>query len=200
MLFESIMSSECYALVILPMLIFVARILDVTIGTIRIVFISKGHKILSPLLGFFEVLIWVLAISKIFEHLNNFAYYLAYAGGFAVGNYVGLLIEEKIAIGKVVIRIITRKSANSLINALHDESFGVTIVPAQGMEDNVHIIYTVLKRHDIDKVINMIKKYNPRSFYSIEDVRHVSQGIFPIEPLTPTRVSLNRIKRWRKGK
>lgn len=200
MLIESIFSPEIYSLVILPVLIFIARILDVTIGTVRIVFISKGHKILSPLLGFFEVLIWVLAIAKIFEHMDNFIYYLAYAGGFAVGNYMGLLIEEKIALGKVVIRIITRKSANSLINSLYDEGFGVTVVPAHGVEDNVHVIYTVVKRQDINKVHHLVERYNPKSFYSIEDVRHVSQGVFPVKPLLPDRISMNGIKRFRKSK
>ncbi|GAE87820.1 hypothetical protein JCM21531_1220 [Acetivibrio straminisolvens JCM 21531] len=81
------------------MLIFFSRIIDVTIGTIRIIFVSRGKKYLAPVLGFFEVLVWIVAISQVMQNLNNFACYFAYAAGFATGTFVGIIIEEKLAIG-----------------------------------------------------------------------------------------------------
>ena len=91
--------------VILPALIFVSRIFDVSFGTLRIIFVSRGKRSIAPFLGFFEVLIWLLAISQIMQNLNNFACYIAYAGGFAMGNYIGMRIEEKLAMGTMIIRV-----------------------------------------------------------------------------------------------
>ena len=100
---------DLYTYLLLPLLIFCARIIDVSIGTLRIIFVSKGKRNIAPLLGFFEVLVWILAISEIMQNLNNWVCYVAYAAGFAAGNYVGMIIEEKLAIGILIIRIIIIK-------------------------------------------------------------------------------------------
>ena len=92
-------SPEVWKWVILPLLIFCARITDVSIGTVRIVFIAKGMRLWAPVLGFFEVLIWLVAISQIIKNLTNPVTFVAFASGFAMGNYVGLLIEHKLAMG-----------------------------------------------------------------------------------------------------
>ena len=115
MLADNFFDTSFFTYFLLPFLIFVSRILDVTIGTIRIVMVAKGQKFWAPLLGFFEVFIWLLAISRIFENLDNWACYFAYAAGFAAGNYIGLIIEERLAMGIVKIQIITRRSAIELI-------------------------------------------------------------------------------------
>ena len=94
---------------VLPIMIFLARIIDQTVGTLRLIFVSKGFKFLAPLLGFFESIIWLIAISQIIQNLDNIACFIAYGLGFAVGNYVGIWLEEKISIGTVVVRIIPRK-------------------------------------------------------------------------------------------
>ena len=112
--------------VIVPLLIFLARVSDVTLGTIRIVFVSKGFKLLAPILGFFEVFIWLLAMSKVIQNLDYWLYYVAYSAGFAVGNYVGLSIEERLALGYINLRIITMDSPEKLISRLSGEGFGVT--------------------------------------------------------------------------
>ena len=113
---SSFFQSEMYMYFVLPFLIFLARICDVTIGTIRIILVSKGRKNMAPFLGFFEVFIWILAISRIMQNLNNPICYIAYAGGFAAGNYIGMMVEEKIALGVILIRIITHKEATYLSN------------------------------------------------------------------------------------
>ena len=129
--------SDTYTYLVLPLLIFFARITDVTLDTIRIIFISKGKKLLAPLLGFVEIFIWLMAITRIFENLDNWTCYLAYAAGFATGNYVGIVLEEKIALGVELIRIITRRDPGNLINSLRDRGFGITYINAQGSQGEV---------------------------------------------------------------
>jgi len=118
---ESFISSEIFKWIVMPLLIFTARILDVSLGTVRIVFVSRGLKYLAPLVGFFEVIIWLLAIRVIIQNLNNVACYIAYGAGFAMGTFIGLQIEKKIAIGNSLIRIITKKDATELIEHLKEK-------------------------------------------------------------------------------
>jgi len=190
-LLNSFYEGETFTYVVLPLLIFVARICDVSIGTIRIVMVAKGQKIIAPILGFFEVLIWLLAISRIFENLDNWVCYLAYGAGFATGNYIGMYIEEKLAMGIIKIQIITRKPADTLIEKLHAAGYGITHHDAAGGTENVSIIYSIIKRTELPKIAELIKTYNPKAFYSIEDVKYVSSGIFSEKV---------EAKRWRIGK
>ena len=159
---------------LLPFLIFLARIIDVTLDTLRIVFVSRGNKIVAPILGFFEILIWLMAITRIMENLDNFTTYIAYALGFAVGNYVGLWVEERLAIGIQLIRVITAKDASVLIDKLREKGFGATAVPAEGRDGLVHVIFLIARRQVIQQVITIVNEFNPRAFYSIEDVRSVN--------------------------
>lgn len=187
-----------YAWIILPFLIFFARVCDVSLGTIRIIFISKGIKYLAPLIGFFEILIWLLAIGQIMQNLTNIYYYVFYAAGFATGNLVGIILEEKLSIGTVAIRIITRKNADGLILALRKKHISITIVDAQGAKGPVKLLFSIVKRQNVKKVINTVKKYNPNAFYSIEDIRQVSKDLPPYKKqgsfFTDFRIN------WRKGK
>ena len=198
--FMAIFDSEIFTFILLPALIFLARICDVTIGTMRIIFVSKGAKVIAPLLGFFEVLIWLIAIGKVMQNLDNWLCYVAYAGGFGAGNFVGIHIEEKLAMGTFVLRVITRKDATELINNLRSEGHGATSVPAEGNSGGVNVIYSVIKRSDIDEVIAIIKRFNPKAFYSIEDVRFVSEGIFRRKKAPGFHNFLNMFNHWRKGK
>jgi len=159
-------------------LIFLARICDVTLGTMRIVFISRGHKLLAPLVGFFEVLIWLFAFRQLMQNLTAIGYYVTFAAGFATGTYVGLTLEDKMAVGTRIIRVITRTNASELIRALRDAGHGVTTVDAHGSEGPVSLIFSVVKRHDVENFVRMVHEYHPRAFYSIEDVRNVREGVF----------------------
>lgn len=173
------LDSDYFALFILPLLIFIARVIDVTFGTIRIIFVSKGEKFLAPIFGFFEIMIWLFAIGQVMQNLTNITYYIAYAAGFATGNFVGIYIEHKMAIGKLVVRIITRKDAGDLIASMKSKNYGITIVDAEGATGSVKIIFTVIKRKDVDEVVGMIKHFNPKAFFSMEEVRVASEGVFP---------------------
>src|SRR3989338_337400 len=166
---------------ILPFLIFLARACDVSMSTVRIILLSKGKRYIASLIGFFEVLIWLLSICQISLNLTNVVCYVAYAGGFSIGTFVGMLIEDRLAIGTQVIRVITKKEVAELINYLKAEGYGVTSMEAQGSTGKVHMIFTIIKRSDLMKVLNIIKRFNPKAFYTIEDVRSVSEGIFPNE-------------------
>lgn len=182
--------------IIIPALIFLARVSDVTIGTLRIVFVSKGFKALAPIMGFFEVFIWLLAMSKIFQNLDNWLYYVAYSAGFATGNYIGLIIEERLALGFVNLRIITQVSGQPLIKRLSSEGYGVTAVDATGSQGQVNIIYCIIKRSDFRQVSQLIYEYNPKAFFTIEDIRFANQGVFPVRSILRGHGNFP----WRKGK
>jgi len=198
---ESVFGSEIFTWIIIPLLIFAARIADVTLGTMRIVFISKELKYLAPLVGFFEVIIWLLAIRQIMQNLNNVACYIAYGAGFAMGTLIGIHIEHKMAIGSSIIRIITKKDATELIKHLRSEGYGVTSMDAEGSEGKVHVIYMTIRRQDFENISQIIRKFNPDAFYTMEDVRLVSKGIFPMKKhpflVFPLR---GPFRFWRKGK
>lgn len=171
---------DWYAYVFLPLLIFLARILDVSIGTIRIIIVSRGNRKLAPILGFFEVFIWILAISEIMQNLNNWVCYVAYAAGFASGNYIGMFIEEKLAMGTLILRVITQKDTTELVNELYQEGYGVTQIDAKGKFSKVNVIYIILKRKNLNKVQTIVQRHNPTAFYTVEDIKKAEYGIFPI--------------------
>jgi len=164
--------------VVLPLLIFCSRLCDVTLATIRHIFISKGFRKIVPILGFAEVLIWLIAMTQVMKNLNNSACYFAWAAGFSTGTYVGMRLEERLALGMQVIRIITNQNCDELIEALRAANHGVTIVPAEGSKGPVKMIFTIMKRKNVQAVIKLIRQYNPNAFYSVEDVRHSDQGVF----------------------
>lgn len=161
--------------VVIPLLIFLARLCDVSIGTLRVVFTSRGNKNIAPILGFFEVLIWLIAIGQVMQNLNNVACYLAWASGYAAGNFLGISIEERLAMGQVVIRTITAQPAAELIQRLREEGYRLTVVDAQGARGPVNLLFLIVARKKKDDVIKLITEFNPKAFYSIEDVRHVSE-------------------------
>jgi uncharacterized protein YebE (UPF0316 family) len=142
---------------------------------LRTVLASRGYKQIVPFIGFFEVLIWLAAISQIMNNLNNWVCYIAWAGGYATGSYIGLYIEEKIALGIQVIRIITNQGSEELINELKNKNYGLTILDAEGARGPVKMIFTVVSRKSVKDVIAIINQYTPQSFYSVEDVRSASQ-------------------------
>jgi uncharacterized protein YebE (UPF0316 family) len=184
----------------LPLLIFLARICDVSIGTIRIIFVSKGNKNIAPILGFFEVLIWITAISKIMQNLDNYINYIAYAAGFATGNFVGMIIEEKLAMGIQMIRVITHLNGPDLVKSLNSSGYGATSVEAFGAKEKVHLIYTIVQRNELSRVLEIIDHFNPKSFYTIEDVRVVNEGIFMPRKQNNILPFSNILRQWRKGK
>ncbi|MFX1408399.1 MAG: DUF2179 domain-containing protein [Promethearchaeota archaeon] len=174
-----LLSNSFFALIILPILIFFARLSDVTLGTLRIVFISQGRRKLAPIIGFFEILVWLLAVGQIFSNLTNIIYYLAYAAGFAIGNYVGLILENKISLGLISLHLIIKDDPGKLIKTLKDNGYGLTILTAEGIKGNVKLVVMIIKRKNQNKVLEIIRNVSPEAFISIEQVQSVKGGIFP---------------------
>ncbi len=188
--------SHGYAWVILPLLIFLARILDVSIATMRFMFLARGAVWPTVVSGFFEALIWLVIISQIIRNLDNAMCFIAYAGGFAAGSYVGMKIEERLALGKVLMRIVLHQPAAELIAALQERGYGVTNVAAEGTKGPVRILFMIIKRVDMADIVALIKKFNPKAFYTVEDIRYVSQGVFPLATQSrPTGMGI--WSRWR---
>jgi uncharacterized protein YebE (UPF0316 family) len=170
-------NSDLYAWLVLPLLIFLARIADVSIGTIRLIFVSRGLKYLAPLVGFFEILIWLLAMSQIMQNLSNPICYIAYAGGFAMGNFTGMCVAERLSLGVVLIRIITDKDSAQLIEYLTSDNYGVTCVEGHGKIGKVQLVFTIVPRREVKGVIDLVKKFNPKAFYTIEEVGFIEKGL-----------------------
>jgi len=192
--------SGLFTYLIMPLLIFLARICDQSIGTMRIIFVSKGKKNIAPILGFFEVLIWIVAISKIMQNLDNYVNYIAYAAGFATGNLVGMIIEEKMAMGIQMIRVFANERGQELVQSLNNNGYGATFVEAHGARDKVHLIYTIVHRNELGNVIGLINAFNPRAFYTIEDVKAANEGIFTTQKQNALSNFSNILRNWRKGK
>ena len=189
-----------YTWLILPFLIFIARVIDVTLGTVRVIFVSKGLKYLAPVVGFFEILIWLLAIGQIMKNLSNPACYIAYAGGFAMGNYVGIIIAERLSLGVVLLRVITQKDAVELVRSLSSADYGVTSVDGEGAQGKVKIIFTIVPRKEVNKIVEIVKRFNPLAFYSIEEVGFVERGIFPVRKSRRIGGFKTLFRPFRKGK
>ena len=165
--------SSTFRLVIIPLLIFFARIVDVSINTIRVIFMLNGKRFISTILGFCEALIWLLAIGQILQNLDSWISYIAYAGGFASGIYVGMLIEERLALGNVIVRIITQKDAAKLIEKFRDYKFRLTVVDAQGNLGAVNIIFLIVSRQDLKEVTELVETTNPQAVFTVESVKSV---------------------------
>lgn len=181
----SFFDSDLFNYVVIPLLIFLARICDVSIDTIRIIFVSKGKRNIVPFLGFFQVLIWIIAMSKIMQNLDNYINYIAYAAGFATGNFIGMIIEEKLAMGIQMIRVFAHERGSELVQILNEKGYGATVVEAYGVRNKIHLIYTIVQRNELTNVLDLITRFNSKAFYTVEDVKAVNEGIFaPKKPFT----------------
>ena len=159
--------------------IFVAEAVVVTISTLRTIFLNKGMKVVAPLLGFFEVSIWLFAIGEVMRNLGDVRCALAFAGGFTLGNFLGILIEQKLALGSVVVRTITNKNVNALIESLREAGYGVTSIPGQGATGPVQVVLTVVPRRELGAVLGILKGFDPGAFYSIDALQAASSGVTP---------------------
>jgi uncharacterized protein YebE (UPF0316 family) len=175
--------SDLYVWLFIPAMIFCARILDVSIGTVRIILLARGNT-LSVLLGFIESLVWIVVISQVMQNLENPASYVGWAAGFAAGTYVGILLEGRLAIGTLLVRVITPNGSLALTHQLANAGYGVTSVDAHGAKGEVQLIYTIIQRKHLQAVLDTIKSVEPKAFVSVEAIQSASLGVFP-KPLAP---------------
>ncbi len=167
-----------YAWVVLPILVFFARIIDVSIGTLRIIFVSRGKRNLAPILGFFEVLVWIVVVAQIVNNLQAWVSYVAYAAGFATGTYIGLTLENRLALGMMAVRTIS-PNAHMFVQKLREAGYGVTELKGEGTTGQVNVVYTVIPRKNLDDVIHIIRSATPKAFVSVEEIQSAREGIFP---------------------
>lgn len=165
---------------LVPCRIFFAEMCVVTFGTLRIIFIARGRKFLAPCLGFFEVTIWLFAITQVMSQVHNLWCFLAFAAGFSTGNLLGILIENALAMGMAMVRVIVPPGAEDLVQKLRDNDFGVTSVNGQGARGPVQIILTVIRRRQLKKVLTLVESVQPGAFYQVDELQSVSEGIFPM--------------------
>jgi uncharacterized protein YebE (UPF0316 family) len=173
------MDSFWFEWVVLPLLIFLSRSCDVTLATLRNVFIARNIRNVVPIIGFFEVLLWLVAISTVLNNLHNVACYIGFAAGYANGIFLGLRIEERLALGKQLVRIFTKSETKSLVDDLYRQGMGVTLMDARGSQGPVTVVYITMNRKDMVVLEELINKHIPNAFYTIEDIRKSRLGVFP---------------------
>ena len=153
--------------------IVLARIVDVSMGTLRVAFIARGRKYLAAACGFAEVFIWITVVSRVLSGDQKLATYVAYALGFTFGTLVGMIIEERLAVGWSLVRVITGKTVDDFMAQLSSAGFGATQLDAQGARGNpVQVIVILMTRKRLKEFIPLLEAFDPNAFYTIEDVRH----------------------------
>jgi uncharacterized protein YebE (UPF0316 family) len=162
----------------LPVLVFVAELVVITLSTLRIIFLSRGRKVPASVLGFFEVSIWLFAIGQVMQNLSDLGCHLAFAAGFTAGNFLGVIIEKRLAIGTLVVRTITHRDAAGLVRGLREAEYGVTTLDAAGSTGPVTMVFTVIQRKELDSVLAIIRGFDPKAFYSVDEIQSAGSGIF----------------------
>lgn len=153
--------------------VFLARVGDVSLGTLRVVMVTQGRRGRAALLGFFEVLIWVLAASRVITRLDRPLFAVAYAAGFACGNYLGLTLERWAAIGNQVVRVFSR-CGDALADELRRQGFRVTLFHGLGRDGPVHMLYAETERRRTKMLLRSSRQVDPQCFYVVDDVRLAS--------------------------
>ncbi|WP_339671897.1 DUF2179 domain-containing protein [Dasania marina] len=164
-----------YPFLLVP-LIFFARVADVSLGTFRTIVVFRGHKLLASFIGFFEIIIWLVAAAQVLTNLDHWYLALAYASGFAVGNYVGISIENRFAIGNELIRCISF-NRDVLAEKLRERGFKVVSFDGDMGEANpVELLLIIEKRRNVSSLIQAIKEFDHTAVYSVSDVKSVYDG------------------------
>lgn len=159
--------------------IFFARVSDVSLSTFRTLMVVQGRKVPAAIIGFFEVSIYITALSKVVSSLDNPFNLLAYALGFACGNYVGITIENKIALGNLAVQIILKKSGNKeLMEVLRENRFGVTVIVGQGLEGTKDILNVAINRKDLNSLKKIVYEYDKNAFITVNNTNPISGGYF----------------------
>jgi uncharacterized protein YebE (UPF0316 family) len=159
-------------------LIFLLRVMDMTLDTLRVLVVMRGRKPLAWVLGFFQALIFVLAISSVLKDLDNLLNIVGYAAGFATGNVVGMWIEERLAIGHMHLSIVSSRWGAAIAEKMRHEGYAVTEVPARGKDGTVTMLNCSVLRKNVQQVHALVNEIDPNAFITAEDVRPVRRGFW----------------------
>lgn len=163
--------------VVLTLAIFFARIMDVSLGTVRTIVVFRGHRLLAAVIGFFEIVIWVIAAGQVLQNLDAWYLIVAYAGGFGVGNYIGIWLESKLAIGREMVSAISFRPDGGLARLLRERGFRAIDVDADmGRGSSVDLVITVTRRKRIPELLRTILEADPEAQYSVGDIKMAHEG------------------------
>lgn len=158
-----------------PLLIFVLRLTDVSMATVRTLLIHRGRSWV-PLIGFFEMCVWVVAVGATVANLTSVAHLLAFAGGFAAGNWLGIRIEERMALGLAILRVFVREAGDEVAAFLRAAGFGVTVTEGRGKDGPVYILHLALLRREVPRATALLEEEVPGAFVVVEEPRTVQHG------------------------
>ena len=166
--------------VLLAMAIFFARIMDVSLGTVRTIVVFRGHRLLAAFIGFFEIIIWVLAAGQVLQNLDAWYLVVAYAGGFGAGNYIGIWMESKLAMGREMVSAISFRADGGLARLLRERGFRAIDVDADmGRGPPVDLVITVTRRRRVPELLQTILEADPEAQYSVSDIKMAHEGFDP---------------------
>jgi uncharacterized protein YebE (UPF0316 family) len=157
-------------------LIMALRVVDVSLDTMRVIFAIRGKRGIAAMLGFVQALIWIFAVGNAVRHLDSILHVLGYAGGYALGTFVGVTIERAIAYGVAMVRIVSRHGGVEIAEALRDRGFGVTEFAGFGRDGSVEILNTVVQRSQIPEVVALVERWDSSAFVTVEEPRVLQGG------------------------
>ncbi|MGB9792221.1 MAG: DUF2179 domain-containing protein [Thermacetogeniaceae bacterium] len=160
------------------LLIFFSRVVDMTLATLRTLFLVRERSWVAGAIGFGEALIYIVALNLVFRHLNSAWSFFFYAGGFACGNVLGSLIEKKLAIGYLVVQVIPRRDADTIAEKLRSSGFGVTVWEAEGLEGKHMVLNAVIRRRDRERLFSLLREIDDNAFVAVSEVRSKEGGVF----------------------
>lgn len=164
---------------LLYLIIFFAKIIEVSISTIRVVFIGKGERVKGAILGFVEIMIWLVVVSSVLNNITEDPIkMLIYAAAFSLGNYLGVTIESKIAVGLASIQVVVNeKSGDILADILREQGYGVTIIEGKGKNESIkNLLFIQLKRKKIPEAVKLVKQHNPEAYITVNDIKSMMGG------------------------
>jgi uncharacterized protein YebE (UPF0316 family) len=161
---------------LMPFVIFALRVTDMSLDTLRVLFVIRGRKAISWTLGFFQSALWVVAITSVLQNLGNLWNVIGYASGFATGNVLGMVIEERLAVGHSDVRIISPGRGSAIANALRQAGYAATELSGRGKDGTVAIINCSVLRRDIGRLQKVIAEIDQEAFITVEEVRPLHRG------------------------
>ncbi len=169
---------EFVPVTLLPILIFFIRVTDMSLDTMRVLFVVRGRRPQAWIVGFLQSALWVVAVASVLSHLDNLLNVLAYAAGFATGNVVGMRIEERLAIGHSHLRVISTQRGEAVAAAVRAAGYAVTELSGRGKDGTVSILTTSVRRRDIDPARSEVLRADPEAFVTLSDVRPLHRGFW----------------------
>jgi uncharacterized protein YebE (UPF0316 family) len=156
------------------LLIFALRLVDVSLGTLRIILLSRRQRLLPALIGFVEVFTWLVAVTVVFSNLSDVPRMLAYAAGFALGTYLGTLLESRLAMGNTMMRIVAPVGSPQAFEELRQAGFAVTVINADGRDGEVRLAFSMIPRRRSKEALGIVQEVNPHAFVTMQDIEMVT--------------------------